>query len=231
MSLRAKIDKRIDKVRYAPIEVFVFHAVSETFDEMRNQREDWMSTDMFKRLVSTIGQRYEFISLAEAYWHLRKDVFRRRRYAVLTCDDGFASVLSVLPFVEEQNIPMTLFVNPKYLDGVSHREGYASAPEYITSEQLAAIKSSLVTIGMHGYEHVDATAQSPEEFDGSVRLCEEILKEHPNYIPYFAYTWGRCNASTQKVLSARQLIPVFCDGAVNYRYNGGISRRTLELGE
>lgn len=226
--IRRKIVKRLDKLFYSPIEVFVFHAVSDCFDPNLNNESDWSSTTDFKERIRQLKRKYQFVSLEQAYNHLRKECFRNKKLAVLTCDDGFASVLSILPFLEQEEVPVTLFINPKYLDGVSKRSDYAVAPEYITQNQLFGIESSWVTIGMHGYEHLDAIKQTQAEFASSVDQCVDSLKRHPRYIPYFAYTWGNHNETTDHILVDRGIVPVLCDGGVNYRYRKGISRKPID---
>lgn len=226
-NIERKIAKRVDKMRFQPIEVFVIHAVTETFDPSGCMREDWMPTATFERVIRHLKGRYTFISLVEAHKRLQHDIMRHRRYAVLTCDDGFASVLGIMPFLEAERVPITLFVNPCYLDGKSRREGYAEKVEYLTKVQLDSLTSGLVSIGMHGYEHVDATQQTEAQFRTSVARCKEILAPHPGYIPYFAYTWGRNNAITGHILGEMNIVPVLCDGGTNYRYREGIRRRLL----
>ena len=227
-AIAKKLSRRLLRLRYRPIEVFVFHAVSDCFDERRNKRVDWSQREVFESHIRWLKERYEFISLEEAYSKLRRQWCRRRRYAVLTCDDGYASVLEVLPFLEREEVPVTLFVNPKYLDGVSRREGYAEAPQYITREQLWSLHRPWVTVGMHGYEHDDATTQSQQQFQESVDRCIELLTSHPSYIPYFAYTWGRYNDDTQRILEEKGIVPVLTDGEPNYRYRQGIGRKPID---
>jgi len=223
-----KVRRRINNLCETPIEVFVFHAVSDSFDEHLNKRVDWSQTEEFKNHILLLKKKYTFISLEEAYHKLRRDWFRKKRYAVLTCDDGYASVLNILPFLEDEHIPVTLFINPKYLDGVSRREGYADTPQYITHHQLWSLGSPLMTIGLHGYEHLDATEQSALEFEQSVDKCIELLQSHTRYIPYFAYTWGRYTSATQHLLKKKRIIPVLTDGEPNYRYHRGISRKPID---
>ena len=227
-TIKRKITKRLDKLCCQPIEVFVFHAVSDHFDPNLNKEVDWSSTADFQKRIQSFKQQYTFIPLEQAYRHLRKDCIRGRKLAVLTCDDGFASILHILTFLEKEQVPVTLFINPKYLDGKSHRTGYAPAPQYITHEQLFALTSPMINIGMHGYEHLDATKQTPEEFTDSVDKCINLLSSHPRYIPFFAYTWGNCNGTTDQILTQRHIIPVLCDNAENYRYRHGISRKPID---
>lgn len=227
-AIKRKITKRIDKLRFSPIEVFVFHAVSDKFDPTLNKEVDWSSTEDFKKRILTYKQQYTFISLDRAYHRLLHDNLRHIKLAVLTCDDGFSSVLSILPFLEKEQIPVTLFINPKYLDGTSRRTNYAPAPQYITLNQLFNLTSPLVTIGMHGYEHIDAVAQTPSEFSESVDRCIDVLSSHPRYIPYFAYTWGNHNDITDSILIQKGIIPVLCDGTTNRLYRNGISRKPID---
>lgn len=226
--IERKIRRRLERMRLCPIEVFVFHAVTDEFDETLNMRVDWTSTEEFKRNIVAFQDRYEFISLSEAYSKLCKNFFRRKKYAVLTCDDGFESVLGVLPFLEERHIPTTLFINPKYLDGVSKRANYAQCPRYVSVKALSQLQSQYIEIGMHGYEHLDATEQSSKDFIESVDKCVSILGSHPRYIPFFAYTWGNYSDSTQLILKEKNIIPVLTDGQGNCRYNKGISRKPID---
>ncbi len=222
------IAKHANRFLLCPIEVFVFHAVSDNFDERVNERIDWTSTEEFKRNILILKEQYEFIPLLEVCSKLKNDLFRKKRYAALTCDDGFRSVLGILPFLEEQKIPLTIFVNPKYLDGKSKRDGYAEEPQYITMDELLGLTSPLVTIGMHGYEHNDATQMAREEFASSVGRCIEILKLHPHFVYCYAYTWGRYSDMTQQVLREKRIVPVLTDGGTNYRYRQGISRKPID---
>lgn len=226
--INRKISRRLERMRLCPIEVFVFHAVTDEFDETLNMRVDWTSTEEFKRNIISYQSQYEFISLTEAYSKLCKNLCRREKYAVLTCDDGFESVLNILPFLEERYVPTTLFVNPRYLDGVSKRANYAQCPRYVSASDLSQLQSQYIEIGMHGYEHLDAVKQSPEEFIESVDRCVSILGDHPRYIPFFAYTWGNFSDSTQLILKEKNIIPVLTDGQGNYRYKEGISRKPID---
>lgn len=231
MSIRfsQKVVRKLNKLRFAPIDVFVFHAVSDVYDPERNFRMDWMSTEDFCRTVRAMKKKFQFVSLPEAYEKLKKDLFRRKRYAVLTCDDGYASVLSVLPFLEKEQVPLTLFINPVCLEGNYFREDYKTHPEhlYITDEELRQLDSPWITVGMHGWEHNDVTKMTTREFSDSVERCVKALVGHPRYIPFYAYTWGRCTEKTQRVLDGMGIVPVFCDGMGNYRYGKGISRKEL----
>ncbi len=239
-----KIKKRIDRFVYKPIPVFVFHQVGSEFNPEIDRKCDWNEIGQFKRNIESLRRKYTFLSLSDAFDELKTKHFRSKRYAVLTADDAYLSVTSVIPFIEENGIPLTIFVNPKYLDGKSYsklnEETFREATKYdgelpsdvvakmyITEEQLFELPSN-VSIAMHGYEHDDATLMAKEEFEVNLRKCQEVLGHHPNYIPFYAFTWGRANAMNIEVLGKENVVPVMCDDNVNFGGEGRIGRICID---
>ena len=215
------------KVRLQPIRVFCLHHVCEQFDAESMYPCDWMALSEFKRKINTLRREgYQFISLIEAYNYLKKDYFRRKKYAVLTFDDGYKSLLEVLPWLEQQNIPATLFINGKYLDGTSYRE--SPKEQYLTYDELFALNSSLIEIGHHGWEHTDATKMTMKELEKSLQKNIVTFSSHPRYIPFWAYTWGRYTAETNQMLGINNIIPVYVNGKKNYINEGCTNRELLK---
>lgn len=229
------------KLRLQPIRVFCFHHVSDTYDASYMWEEDWTQTEQFKRSIVELKRRgYEFISLADAHQKLKHDLVRCKKFAVLTADDGYKSILSILPWLEEQQIPITLFINTKYLDGkswsaINEEQARQAKPDvdmltevcpdlYMSKEELFELTSSLISIGMHGHEHLDATKQTREEFTANVIECQNVLNKHPRYIPYFAYPWGRHSKETDTILADMNIIPVLIEGKKNYNNSEYIDR-------
>ena len=122
------------RLRLQPIRVFCFHQVSDEFEPNTMKPCDWMRTEAFKDTILKLRRDYAFISLQEATKHLKHDSFRRKRYAVLTADDGWASMKNILPWLAEQGIPLTLFLNPSYLDGKHFRE--KTTEKYMTINEI-----------------------------------------------------------------------------------------------
>ena len=118
MSAIAKIRRKWTKLRLQPIRVVCFHQVSDEYNPLTMWECDWTQTELFKRNILNLKrQGVIFLSLSEAYDKLRHDWYRRKKYVALTADDGYKSILNILPWLEEQKIPITLFINTKYLDG------------------------------------------------------------------------------------------------------------------
>lgn len=214
------------KIRLKPIVVYCQHHVCATFESDSMIACDWMQIDEFKYKVTAMQQEgVKFISLTDAYQHIFNDWLRCKKYAVITFDDGYASLKEILSWLEVQKIPATLFINGKYLDGKSYRKN----PEerYLTKDELFALTSSLIEIGSHGWEHVDAKTISIDEFQSSLVKNQNILSSHPRYIPFYAYTYGIHTQESDESLQKANLIPLLVDGADNYNDKYYIHRRLM----
>ena len=225
-SLFKKVRNRWKKIRLQPIRVFCLHHVCEHFDADAMNAGDWMALGEFKRKINALqDQGYEFISLTKAYRHLQNDYIRRKKYVVLTFDDGYKSLKEVLPWLEEQQIPVTMFINGKYLDGKSYRNKPTEC--YLSQDELFALSSPLIEVGSHGWEHADASRMDAEQFAYQVNENVALLKTHPCYIPFYAYTWGKHNAQTDNYLHSFQITPVYIDEMKNYNDSKVIHRELL----
>lgn len=214
------------KLRLRPIRVYCLHHVCAEFEAEQMYACDWMPIEEFKTKVQAKRQEgVEFVSLTEAYHHICTDKVRCKKYAVLTFDDGYVSLKEILPWLEEHHIPATLFINGKYLDGKSYRKN--PKERYLTEEELFAITNPLVSIANHGWEHKRVTDMTEEEFEDSVEQNVDMLSNHPNYIPFWAYTYGMHIEKTDIFLQGRRIVPVFIDGVKNYNDYEVIHRELL----
>lgn len=226
MTIISKIYRKLTKLRLQPIRIFCLHHVCEQFDAEAMYPCDWMELSCFKEKIKGLhNQGYQFISLTEAYNHLNNDWFRRKKYAVLTFDDGYKSLLDILPWLEEQRIPATLFINGKYLDGKSFRD--TPKEKYLTRKELFALTNPLIEIGHHGWEHAPVCQMTNEEFIQSIQLNISAISNHPRYIPFWAYTWGRYTVETNQILRTNEIIPIYVNGMKNYTNEGFINRELL----
>ena len=214
------------KIRLQPIRVFCLHHVCKQFDAEYMYPCDWMELSVFQAKINELrNQGWQFVCLTSAYQRLKNDWFRIKKYAVLTFDDGYKSLHEVLPWLEEQNIPVTLFINGKYLDGISYREN--PREQYLTYEELFNLTNSLIEIGHHGWEHTYIPDMTIEEIKLSIKKNNDILASHQNYIPFWAYTCGRYNITSNKLLDEYKIIPVKISGSGNYNWKGSFDRELL----
>ena len=216
----------MDKVASATHSRILLHHVCEQFDSDAMYTCDWMALDEFKQKINILrDDGYQFISITDAYEHLKKDRFRRKKYAVLTFDDGYKSLKEVLPWLEAQKIPVTLFINGKYLDGSSYRE--TPKEEYLTYDELFALTSPLIEIGHHGWWHKSVLEMSGAELIDSMQKNIEILSSHPRYIPFWAYTYGIHDKNSDVIISNYGMTLVLVNGGKNYKWMGKIDRELL----
>lgn len=221
-----KICRRWTKLRLQPIRIFCLHHVCKQFDTDAMYPCDWMALDVFQHKIHALRtQGYQFISLTEAYKHLKTDCFRRKKYAVLTFDDGYKSLHEVLPWLEDQRIPATLFINGKYLDAKSYRD--TPKEQYLTYDELFSLTSPMIEIGHHGWEHIAATEMTEAELKESIQKNIEIMSAHPRYIPFWAYTWGRYTEKSDRYLQNFGITPVIITGHGNCNFYGHIDREFL----
>jgi len=225
-TILAKIKRKLLHLRLQLIRIFCLHHVSKTFDAESMNEYDWMQIDEFKSKVLAMRRSgMKFVSLTEAYQHICNDWFRYKKYVVLTFDDGYASLKEILPWLEVQQIPVTLFINGKYLDGKSYRKN--PNERYLTKDELFALTTPLIEIGNHGWEHIRVADMTDEEFRISVEQNVSLLSTHPNYIPFWAYTYGAYNDFTENYLYEQHLISVYVDGMKNYNEKQVIHRELL----
>lgn len=232
-----KINNRCTKLRLQPIRVFCIHQVTDTFDANSMWPCDWIQTDVFKQKVTELQKQYTFISLPEAQEYLRKDWFRCKKYAVMTADDGFASMKEVVPWLVEQNIPITLFINPIVWDGKTIAQNMKGLPIcdkrngakglYLLLDDLKALQSSLVTFGYHGFEHIDESRESHNTFINNFENCRVAMKDLQNVIPFFAHTYGRMTKENDAYLLKQGITPVYVSGGKNYNKRHLIDRELL----
>ena len=228
---------------YQPIRVFVFHHVSDERDVLVCQESDWTQLDQFKCNIEHLSQHYTFISLSEAHNKLQHDWFRFYKYVVLTTDDGLASVLNVIPWLEEKKIPLTLFINTRYMDGdklkpvhLQWLKELAPAKDekeiakrmYMSKEQIFGLSSPYIEIGLHGHEHLDARKISETEFERNIEQCQQLLCNHPRYVSLYAYPWGRSTDASMQYMRNNSIVPVVVDGNKNYVWTGSISRECID---
>lgn len=240
--LRYRIRKKLLHLRLQPIRVLCIHEVSEV-DE---NSPDWIPTAYFKRTILEMqSQGYKFISLKEAYEHIRSDeLLRIRKYAVLTADDGLRCHLEMLPWLEQHNVPITLCLNVLSLKqticGLPYKQWYNIVDKeedkeyaqrlYISEDELKSLTSNFVSFALHGVNHDEAATDiSIEEFGKEVTASVDYFIAFKQYIPFFAYKYGKHSIKTDKLLWSKSIIPILADGEKNYNDSRYIHREILEV--
>lgn len=229
-SLREKIHRKLLHIRLQPIRVYCIHVVSDSYDPSTTWECDWLQTDVFKnRILEFRRKGILFISLSEAYEKIKQDLFRYTKYAVLTADDGDMSMLGILPWLEEQKIPITLFVCPAYLKGEIPSDKKQRKP-YMTYRDLNDLVNNypIVSIASHSYKHDMIPSLSADAFIEDLNMAEDQLSKYSNKIPFYAYPGGHYTLYANEQVQKLGLIPVYCDGLANYNDNNCIHREIMK---
>lgn len=234
-----RIARKFIKLRLQPIRVFCIHNVSDCFDADSMWPCDWIQTEVFKRTLLDLQNKYTFISLMEAQRHLRRDIIRSMKCAVLTADDGFSSLKNIMPWLEERQIPITLFINPIVWDGKTvgqnlnplpvSTENNGAKDVYMLTKDLKAFQSPLVTFGYHGYEHIDESVETYETFVANFEKCRKAMESLDNVIPFYAHTYGRTTKQNDEYLIKQMITPVYVNGGKNYNQWKKIDRELLSV--
>lgn len=214
-----------------PIKVFVFHQVSDVFDPQTMWDCDWTQTAVFKERILALKKKYTFIPLTEVQRHLVQDKWRFRDYASLTADDGWASLQCILPWLAEQKVPVTLFLNPSCLDGKHWNS--RETDKLLTRDEVIRIVGQgapFITVASHGWTHNRCDKMTMEEFAENVDRAEKALEGIPAKVPFFAFASGLYTQLQVDSLRTKGLIPVFVDGLVNNQDPVSIHRFCIDGG-
>lgn len=226
-----KIKRKISHVLLRPIRVLVFHQVSNSFDRDVMWSCDWNEITSFKNSILSLKSEYHFISLEEAHKHILHDVVRKEHFVVLTADDGYASLKNILPWLAENRIPITLFLNPGYLfNNETPGKGKESLLSKGELEKLIEQCSPYVSVASHGWTHKFCTQMSKEEFEKQANRSIQYMSSRKEYIPFYAYPCGKHTDWQDRFLIEHNIIPVYCDGMVNYNDPSRIHRECIDEG-
>lgn len=199
-SLNCVLGRRTER----PLGILVYHRVSPAPPAMPFPSIN-VTPDVFRaQLVGLKRLGFRFISLREA---LRKHDASERvspRTAVVTFDDGFASVHEhAWPVLRELQVPATIFVNTAYWGsaapmpfddwGLRYRD-LAPAASYrpLSIEQCREmLAGGLVEIGTHTHTHADFRSRE-RDLEEDLRLSLRCLRDHLGLDRVsFAFPYGR----------------------------------------
>lgn len=142
----------------------------------------------FMRQMRALKKQVDFISLDEAMEVLEGKELSRPA-VVVTVDDGYRDVLDILPFVEEERIPVALFAlsDPEH----ANRRELEHRGELLSFDELKMLSGKGWIIGSHSRTHADFSKLTKDELIdeivGSKKSLEDALGRE---VSYFAYPRG-----------------------------------------
>jgi len=166
-----------------------------------------LNTFLFQlRWLNRLGVRIIPMNHFQAWLQGKKTI--PKTAAVLTFDDALVSISEhVFEHLKQQAIPMTIFVIAGLMGRESNFSKHPSGQRrrHLDLEQLKTLlKTGLVEVGAHGYNHHDLTHLQGDELGQEIGPAKNLLEESLNVeVPYFAYPWGKTTqAAVQKVREA-----------------------------
>ena len=122
----------------------------------------------------------------------------RGRTAVLTFDDGDASILEhAFPVLEQNRVPFTVFVPAGLMgqtSGLYAKKGGKPHRHLGADELKALVASGLAEIGAHGHGHVALTGLGPAELERELSGARANLENALGApVRYLAYPYGKAD--------------------------------------
>jgi glycosyltransferase involved in cell wall biosynthesis/peptidoglycan/xylan/chitin deacetylase (PgdA/CDA1 family) len=99
---------------------------------------------------------------------------------------------------------------------------------YLTRNELLNITDSLFTIGLHGHEHFVSTHLTDQKFEENVLQNYNELKDHSNFIPYYAFPFGTVDERKIEIVHKLGYIPFLCNGRKNYKASIAYNRISID---
>lgn len=159
------------------IPVFMYHCVADT---PRSGDEN-----LYVR-VAQLEEEFEYLSdngyttlFAEEY----EKAYDTEKPVIITFDDGYEDNYTYMfPLLKKYNLKATIFVAAKYV----------GEKDYLKENQIKEmVKSGLVSIQSHTYNHIELSNSTPEEIDDEFRLsCASLAKITGKNVTALSYPGG-----------------------------------------
>lgn len=213
--------------------IFNYHQVSKEFNPKTNIAGIWTQLDFFYEQVSYLKNNYEIINLDDAINDLDRGTHKGTKIA-LTFDDGDKSIEEhVLPILEAESIPASIFINSAYVDNravcwtdavLYCQRGEASSSKLFVDQLIQKTRHAkdLVTY-LKGVRALEIVINSIDRFDSryvSSSFLESLnsklfrigLHGHDHHRHgLFGYEWQRRNLEVNiaKLSAYPNFIPIF----------------------
>lgn len=173
---------KVFRINKNQISVIAYHSISES--------DDFYSTNLsdFKDQIKKIRIKSKFISIAESLSVIDGRETKGNK-TVLTIDDGYEDILSILTFVKKNKIPVALFV----LADATHvdKKEIGNSHKFLSANQIKSLRKQGWIIGCHSSTHRNFNKLSKKQIIEEVITSKKVLEKKLGFkIEYFAYPKG-----------------------------------------
>jgi len=172
--------------------VLVYHSVSDAEDFFA------VTPKAFKQHVSYMKAHADVVPLSKAFAVARGEVLTRDSIAI-TFDDGYQDfVTTILPVLEEEGVPATVFV----LGENPHSSELGTSTPLLSIEEVEKLATNnLVSVQSHALTHRKLSRLTTDELLEEVKGARSYLQEITSVFPaYLAYPKGAFNKNVQAAL-------------------------------
>jgi len=173
-----------------PVLAMFYHRIADTHPN------PWsMDFATFKHQICWMQERFDFLSMEEAQTRISSGKNDRPAISI-TFDDGYAENCDeALPFLIEQNIPVTYFVTTQHATEqipFPHDVELGTPFPVNSIESLRALANAGIEIGAHTRTHLNlgATDDKHEIVDEVITATDELEQLIGRKINYFAFPFG-----------------------------------------
>ena len=211
------------------IRVLLYHAVdapdSDDRLSLRVSREDFHAQMTWLR-----EREYSVVPLRELLHATSRE---ERPRVALTFDDGYHSLTGAFDILRDFGFPATIFVVPRFIDGVRTPAAYWEGWGHLDWDDLGRLVESWAEVGAHSMTHPDLRGcddqQLEEEVAGAKALLERRLGRE---VESFSYPYGRYDERVRRAVE-RAGYRLACTGRHGVNLGSGPSylvRRTEVMG-
>jgi peptidoglycan/xylan/chitin deacetylase (PgdA/CDA1 family) len=178
--------------------VLMYHGVGCRSDRADPHNLFVSTTELTGHLLSLQERGWRPLTLAE---YLAGGHGPRR--FLLTFDDGYQSVHDLaMPLLAGMGVPATVFVCSGLLGGTSQWMPEMPAEPLVTAEQVVAMQTAGIDIGLHGLDHTLLPGLSPAKLHAQTYVAADRLAEVTGEWPRaFAYPSGAHNATVRAAVA------------------------------
>jgi peptidoglycan/xylan/chitin deacetylase (PgdA/CDA1 family) len=197
---------------------------------------------VYEKFLNFLSQTCRFVTLQEAANLINAGNIPTDEVLLsFTYDDGFEECYTVIaPLLEKYNTRGAFFINANYIGSdTEYQNGFNDRTLTYTKtpmswDQVIDLHKRGHLIGAHTLDHVDLTKLSATDVDFQFVENKKILEDKLNYnCDYFAWTYGRMEFFSEKLLNVAQKYHKHIFSATDYKnyfsYNARVlNRRHIE---
>lgn len=105
---------------------------------------------------------------------------------------------------------------------------YLNKRLYLTREELFSINNPLFTFGLHGHEHEHHILMSPEWCEKNIIENHRRLKDHPNFIPFFSFPFGKYTINEAVKVEKMGFKTLSCNNLFNFNNSTPLNRSEMD---